>query len=427
MANSEQKINGHGDGMPVWIRNAEIDPTWIERRLALPCISCHVEDVSNGTRRGCGGVARNGATLRLNVVSRDGDRTSFIMKQVPQGERQLSVGLGLAREAFFYNELAPQLQAAINDDDDDDSAPLFPRIHYSWGDMSSGGKVIVMEDLTGGFVDSGILFGPGNPNNWDRNLDQLISQAFDAGDAIPSSKQVTMKTFVGVARIHAKYWRDSKLLNSSWLRGSEWIQGKSRESWEYSQMLIERLWKTYTEREANNSISWDPLVRKLVEVSLDGISWDAQLQRINVSTHWTLVHGDFWPGNVLWSFEKGSESGSLRLIDWEMVGLGSGPHDLGQYILSNMDPSERRACEVDVVRAYYDELVRLGVREFSWDQCWSEYRIGGLERWLWFLIYFAGQDPGTPMLKWAQFFHDQIAAFVDDHNIKVSDITQPRP
>jgi hypothetical protein len=92
-----------------------------------------------------------------------------------------------------------------------------------------------------------------------------------------------------------------------------------------------------------------------------------------------------------------------------------------------MDPSERRACEVDVVRAYYDELVRLGVREFSWDQCWSEYRIGGLERWLWFLIYFAGQDPGTPRLKWAQFFHDQIAAFVDDHNIKVSDITQPRP
>jgi hypothetical protein len=424
MANVDS--NGRGDGMPLWIGDAEINPAWIERRLALPCESCHVEDVSNGTRSG-GGIARNGATLRLNVVSRDGDRTSLIMKQVPQGGLQLSVGLGLAREAFFYNELAPQLEAAI-----DDSAPLFPRIHYSWGNMSTGEKVIVMEDLTGGFVDSGILFGPGNPNNWNRNLDQLIFQTFNAVCAIPSSQQVTMKTFLGVARIHAKYWRDSKLLNSSWLRGSEWIQGKGRESWEYSQMFIKHLWKTYNEREASdnsatNSISWDPFVRKLVEASLDGISWDAHLQRINVNTHWTLVHGDFWPGNVLWSFKKERESDLLRFLDWEMVGLGSGPQDLGQYILSNMDPSERRECEVDVVRVYYNELVRFGVREFSWDDCWNEYRVGGLERWLWFLIYFSGQDPDTPMLKWAQFFHDQIVAFVDDHNIKVSDITQPRP
>jgi hypothetical protein len=52
MANAKQKLNGHGDGMPVWIGDAKIDPVWIKRQLVLPCKSCHVEDVSNRMRRG---------------------------------------------------------------------------------------------------------------------------------------------------------------------------------------------------------------------------------------------------------------------------------------------------------------------------------------------------------------------------------------
>jgi hypothetical protein len=47
-----------------------------------------------------------------------------------------------------------------------------------------------------------------------------------------------------------------------------------------------------------------------------------------------------------------------------------------------------------------------------------------VERWLWFLIYFVAQPN---MADWAQFFHNQIAAFMEDHNLSADDITQPRP
>ena len=114
----------------------------------------------------------------------------------------------------------------------------------------------------------------------------------------------------------------------------------------------------------------------------------------------------------------------LRLLDWEMTGLGSGPQDLGQYVISNMDPQERRDCEERLLRNYYDELVTLGVSEYTFEECWKEYTIGGLERWLWFLVYFLANEA---MLDWAQFFHDQIAQFAHDHNIKPQDVTQPRP
>jgi aminoglycoside phosphotransferase (APT) family kinase protein len=134
-----------------------------------------------------------------------------------------------------------------------------------------------------------------------------------------------------------------------------------------------------------------------------------------------LVHGDFWPGNIMISK---SDTRDLRLLDWEMVGLGSGPQELGQYILSNMDPSERRECEDKLIRNYHRELEQLGV-ELSWEDCWKEYLIGGLERWLWFLVYFCSRE--GPLLKWAQFFHDQIKEFVHDHNIQPENVTQPRP
>ena len=124
------------------------------------------------------------------------------------------------------------------------------------------------------------------------------------------------------------------------------------------------------------------------------------------------------------------------MLDWEMVGIGSGPQDLGQYILSNMSINERRECELRVIKAYYDELIKSCSRSgnlaasssfITFEECFREYKIGGIERWLWFLVYFCGQDDGSPLLKWAQFFHDQIRAFIHDHNLKPNDFIQPRP
>ena len=107
-----------------------------------------------------------------------------------------------------------------------------------------------------------------------------------------------------------------------------------------------------------------------------------------------------------------------------MCGLGSGPQDLGQYIISNMEPDTRRRCERRLIETYYEELKACGIAPVTWDYCWNEYRIGGLERWLWFLVWFLSQEQ---LSGWAQFFHDQMACFIQDHNITPADIEQVRP
>lgn len=444
--------------MPIWITDSAIDPIWIKQKVShLHHISeCLVKDISNGNRRGS--KIKNGSTLLLKLVSQDdkNETTSFVAKQIPTDGLALSRRLGLAREAMFYNILAPKISISSSKNSNDDTCsgknsdlhflcePCIPKIYYSYGDMSKGSKFVIMEDLSEGFIDSGILFGPGNPNNWNRDLNGATVHAYQSN--APTSREVANQTFLAIARVHATFWRDEELLNEeySWLRGSSWISGKDEASWWASQGLIQKIWQKYLKADShsNGDIRWDPIVWKIVNKAMKGISWESQRKRLNEGTHYCLVHGDFWPGNVMIAKDitptgikptaankaRGDNRvRNLRLLDWEMVGMGSGPQDLGQYIISNMDPAERRDCEERLVRNYYNELVvELGVPNLTWEDCWHEYKIGGLERWIWFLVYFCGQ-PGPTMTKWAQFFYKQIEAFIHDHKICPEDVTQPRP
>mmetsp|Transcript_16121 Transcript_16121/g.20677 ORF Transcript_16121/g.20677 Transcript_16121/m.20677 type:complete len:447 (+) Transcript_16121:1-1341(+) len=440
-ANNATSSSNH---MPVWINDSKIDPSWIRGKMSnfQHVSGCLVKDISNGTRKG--DVTKNGATLLLQLTSEDSEdgcgpktatMTTLVAKQVPPTGLALSRRLGLAREAIFYNQLAPKIRLSSSN-----GKACIPKIYYCSGDMSDGSKIVMMEDLSDGFIDSGILFGPGNPNNWNRDLKRMVDDAFPPNasnkSTAPSSFEVANQTFLAIANVHATFWRDAELLKEEykWLRGSSWISGKDEDTWRASQGMIQSMWEKYMEGEEDDGrIHWDPLVWRIVEKAMSGISWESQIKRLNVGSHFCLVHGDFWPGNVMISNDNSvaatREMGAgrdLRLLDWEMVGLGSGPQDLGQYILSNMDPKERRECEEELIRNYYEKLVRLGVQNFSWEDCWSEYKIGGLERWLWFLVYFCAQE-GPVMTKWAQFFHNQIKEFVHDHKIRPEDITQPRP
>ena len=333
--------------MPIWLDGSRISPEWMEKvaNLGTCSSSCTALDISNETRK-AGEHARDGATLRITIKGNDAQTKTVVIKQVPVQGLGLSRRLGLAREALFYRNFSQKLSR--------ESTPI---IYYSYGDFAKGEKSVIMESVQDA-VDSGILFGSGNPNNWNRDLPALISKAgWNSNDSLPpSSREVALVTFRAIAKIHAVFWRnDAELLtpDKTWLRGQEWLQGKGMDSWEASQDLVRTFWKAYLAAEKESTepiIQWDDTVRKTVEKAVANISWDAQLNRLNVDGHYTLVHGDFWPGNVLLMTK---ERDTIKLLDWEMVGLGSGPQDLGQYVISNMDPVERKECERELIEAYH--------------------------------------------------------------------------
>jgi len=294
-----------------WIDDSQIDPAWINKKMPmLQNISkCTAKDISNDARKG--DKIKDGATLLLELTSSQEEgkqtTTTMVLKQETGSQLGLekSKQLGIAREALFYNQLCQKIKLGSNvergNDDKKDQAPCIPKIYYANGNMSDGSKTIFMEDLSGKFIDSGILFGPGNPNNWSRDLEAKIAKAYPQSSP-PTSFEVANETFLAIADLHAAFWRDTELLDEkyNWLRGSSWITGKDKDSWTGIQGYLQNIWNNL--EDIDSRLQWDPLVKKILDKAVDGISWEAQLNRLNAESHFCLTHGKVPFGVLLKQF-----------------------------------------------------------------------------------------------------------------------------
>jgi hypothetical protein len=103
------------------------------------------------------------------------------------------------------------------------------------------------------------------------------------------------------------------------------------------------------------------------------VLWERYLQhRFAEGRALTLVHTDLHFGNFL--FPKDSD-GKLCIIDWESWSVYIGAHDVAYAIALSWYPRRRRVLEKDLVRRYHDGLLSHGVENYSWDDCWQDYRL----------------------------------------------------
>ena len=82
----------------------------------------------------------------------------------------------------------------------------------------------------------------------------------------------------------------------------------------------------------------------------------------------TLVHGDNSPENFLYAFDN------IKLIDWQRWGAGTGTDDVAYFIMAFASDVVRKFQERNLVQRYWDTLRSLGVKNYSWEQCWQDYR-----------------------------------------------------
>ncbi len=90
-----------------------------------------------------------------------------------------------------------------------------------------------------------------------------------------------------------------------------------------------------------------------------------------------LVHGDYRLDNLL--FGTTSTCPPATTVDWQTLRVGPPLRDVGYFIGTSLDQAERQANEEALVRVYYDALCGHGVEEYSFEQCWHDYRLGSLQ------------------------------------------------
>lgn len=352
------------------------------------------------------------------IIAGEEKKQSYVYKSHNDNTLQMSKEMGLAREPLFYNNFSSVLR---------EQKVLSPVAVAAEGNMETGSFRILMEDLSGCAVQSGYFFGPGSPHNWGKDLAALTSVA----GSTTTLREVAMDCYVQMARMHRFYWKKESLFQHDWLRGRDYFLNTGKSVWEGEHARTNKAWETCKSQIADGTtkITWNNHLIACIDASIAKLDWDLFLKERREGP-WTLVHGDMHPANIMWNYEEIStvsgEKGTSTFVDWQVVGIGSGPQDMAQYIISHTSPADRRLIERELVLAYHQELTNGSslpedLKNYTFEQCWADYVKGGTQRWVWLFCLITSICPVVV----SQFFHDQLAAFLEDHNVTPENIGMP--
>lgn len=356
-----------------------------------------------------GGGGLSGDSCVLTVKRGDAEEKLFVKLTVPDRAGSSKI-FGLAREGVVLRAAAAHERLS----------GVFPKVHFAYGDMNSGRKVVALECVDG--VQAGYFFGAQSLHNWGKDLPALTA---DFGDKV-SETAVTLACFRTAAALHAAYWGKPTSSGIPELRCRNWLmpaEGAEPDQENWAAVVKQAVdgwaeWKAKAAKE-DSGVTLAPELVAVVDASFAKTTWAAYTEAM-AALPLTLAHGDFHPSNIVMrkpaqpfaSEAEAAEQLKVLLVDWEVVGVGSGPQDLGQFHISHSSPEARRRDMEPALRAYVEKLAACGVEGVGYDHVLSEYQQGGLGRWVWLLGCIGGMPIPAPALN---FFASQAGAFVTDH------------
>lgn len=380
------------------------------------------------------------------------DTNKYVLKRTRAGvdAKKYSKRLGLQREGAFYETIGPWIQVRL------DMIPttsqsvhtFIPKALYAEHSDITGQKAIVLE-----YYDNATEAGRYFPHS-------VVTKNAMEYDGKINAKTITLEATRMAASFHGTFYLSPALLSSDLitphLRMANWIQGKDKESFIASQSEVAGRWKRckarwekgsyyggevklekefvdVMDKSCDEALDFDKFVSKWsVEKDGDGTAKQSTID-------WSLVHGDFHPGNMLCLNNSSTNKPQLILIDWEVVGVGSGPQDIGQFLISHLEPSEAYDMIDEVTAVYRKSLLETLEAVNSKDntntaptvvptvkQMKHEIIFGGIERWVWLFGYMCDLEESMPSL-YMQYFHDQMHGWIVRNGVNAENVGMPRP
>ena len=89
----------------------------------------------------------------------------------------------------------------------------------------------------------------------------------------------------------------------------------------------------------------------------------------------TLIHSDAHLGQFFYPKDMDNEKYKAILSDWQCWNIGVGGQDLAYMIGLYLFPDYRDLIEKDLIKRYHSHLIKLGIKNYSWDNCWYDYKL----------------------------------------------------
>mmetsp|Transcript_30928 Transcript_30928/g.82010 ORF Transcript_30928/g.82010 Transcript_30928/m.82010 type:complete len:544 (+) Transcript_30928:100-1731(+) len=282
---------------------------------------------------------------------------SMIAKFSPPGMGSFPLAFTFGSEAHFYNDLS-----------DEGALLVRPQALFIGAQFSRLYKVL------GAFSKALYCFVISNANPPD--APSLCFKRVDGCSSIPH----LMLAVQGLARMHARWWGSSqKTKELTWSISPKHLGGVMptlpstfvTTGWVLELKLgFKALPHLYSSNSA--AVKFGEEYREFVEAVRPAI----RRRRLAVVRELfrqplTLIHGDTHLENIF--FGKQFQGGAM-FIDFGLTQLGHPLSDISELLGTGMIPKVRRAHEEAIVRHYHRCLLEYGVKDFSWEQCWKDYK-----------------------------------------------------
>ena len=305
----------------------DITPEWLTHALRASghlqsCSITGMEKVTIGQ-----GVGILGELCRVTPsysASEPGAPKSLIAKipTADPGGRGIAQMLGFyEKEARFYGELCHSIGVRS------------ARGYYTAADPENVQYVILMEDLG----------------------------SLALGDQVAGATAAECETLlVEVAKLHARWW------DSAELEQLDWIPMINSPQIKLSSLAFAQALEPFLAKFGEN------LTPQQVDMAQRYLFRMNPIQEEFAQGPLTLCHGDLRLDNVFWGSPDGSSP--VTLIDWQIAIKARGPYDVGYFMSQSVEPEIRSANEERILREYHRVLVDNGVKDYSFDQAWDDYR-----------------------------------------------------
>ena len=101
----------------------------------------------------------------------------------------------------------------------------------------------------------------------------------------------------------------------------------------------------------------------------------------------TFTHGDFRLDNMFFG-----EKEDFAVIDWQVSGIQSSLYDVAYFLATSVSSDVRRQIEREALEEYHDVVRGMGVRDFTFEECWRLYRHNIVGRLVTAIITYGGLD-----------------------------------
>jgi hypothetical protein len=296
--------------------NAErIDSDWLNSVLSKPSLEIvSIESVGTGQ-----------VASALRIVAKEIDNPSAIVTYVAktpsedEKTRQGAIAGGIyLRELRFYEQLAER--SLIN----------VPEVFYSDYDKETGNFILLMEDMA-----------PAEQGN------QL------QGCSVAQAELAMTE----IAKLGGSSWQNQEAFDLDWMPGSlaDYLNAE----------IAEGLWALFVGKHSAGFSNEEKAV------ATEFVSqFDNYLKR-SVRRQ-CLVHCDYRIDNMLFASSKGGKA--ISTVDWQTLTVGSATFDAAYFIGTSLPTELRRQHEKALLERYHSELMHYGATNYSFDDCWQDYR-----------------------------------------------------